>query len=87
MINYDGKVAANANCYECYGIIYNKTILNDYCSVEGAVISSVDDIKDFATLKAVAEDINSRVDEINDALGTNLTGAFSSSGLDCGSSW
>ena len=87
VINYDGKVAAVANCYECYGIIYNKTILNDYCSLEGAVISSVDDIKDFATLKAVAEDINSRVDEINDALGTNLTGAFSSAGLDSGSSW
>ncbi len=87
VINYDGKVAAVANCYECYGIIYNKTILNDYCSVEGAVISSVDDIKDFATLKAVAEDINNRVDEINDALGTNLTGAFASAGLDSGSSW
>ena len=31
----DNKVAGVANCYECYGIIYNKTILNDYCSLDG----------------------------------------------------
>ena len=87
VINYDNKVAGVANCYECYGIIYNKTILADYCTVDGAVISSVDEINNFETLKAVAEDINNRVDEINDALGTNLTGAFASAGLDSGSSW
>lgn len=87
VINYDGKVAAVANCYECYGIIYNKTILADYCTLDGAVISSVDEIDNLDTLEAVAEDINSRVDEINDALGTHLTGAFASAGLDSGSSW
>ena len=87
-INYDGKVAAVANCYECYGIIYNKTILADYAAkVEGAVISSVDEINNFETLKAVAEDINNRVDVVNETLGTHLTGAFASSGLDGGSSW
>ena len=83
----DNKVAGVANCYECYGIIYNKTILNDYCSLDGAVISSVDEINNLETLEAVAKDINSRVDEINEALGTHLTGAFASSGLDDGSSW
>ncbi len=86
-IEYDGKVAAIANCYECYGIIYNKTILEGYCGMDGAVVSSVDEINNFDTLKAVAEDINSRVDEINEALGTNLTGAFASAGLDSGSNW
>lgn len=88
VVNYDGKVAAIANCYECYGIIYNKTILNDYAAnVPNAVISSVEDINSFETLNAVATDINNRVDEINDILGTNLTGAFASSGLDSGSNW
>lgn len=88
VINYDGKVAAVANCYECYGIIYNKTILADYAAnVPNAVIASVDEINNLETLKAVAEDINSRVDEINDVLGTHLTGAFASAGLDGGSSW
>ena len=86
-LEYDGKVAAVANCYECYGIIYNKTILEDYCGLDGAVISSVDEINNFDTLNAVATDINNRVDEINDALGTNLTGAFASAGLDSGSNW
>ena len=86
-VEYDGKVAAVANCYECYGIIYNKTILEQYCTVDGAVVSSVDEINNFETLKAVCEDINGRVDEINEALGTELTEAFASSGLDSGSSW
>ena len=86
-LEYDGKVAAVANCYECYGIIYNKTILEGYCGMDGAVVSSVDEIDSFEKLNAVATDINNRIDEINDALGTNLTEAFASSGLDSGSSW
>lgn len=78
------KVAGVANCY---GLIYNKTILEGYCGMEGAVISSIDEINSFDTLKAVAEDITARVDEINEELGTDLTGAFASAGLDGGSSW
>lgn len=80
------KVAGVANCYECYGLIYNKTILEGYCGMEGAVVSSIDEINSFDTLKAVAEDITARVDEINEELGTDLTGAFASAGLDGGSS-
>ena len=86
-VEYEGKVAAVANCYECYGIIYNKSILEQYCTVDGAVISSVDEINNLDTLNAVATDINNRVDEINAALGTNLTEAFASAGLDSGSNW
>jgi len=87
VINYDGKVAAIANCFESYGIIYNKTILEDYCTMDGAVIASPDEIVDFATLKAVADDIQARLDEINEQFGYELTGAFTSAGLDDGSSW
>jgi raffinose/stachyose/melibiose transport system substrate-binding protein len=87
-LEYDGKVAAVANCYECYGIIYNKTILQSYIdNYEGAVISSIDEIDNFDTLKAVAEDINNNVDAINEACGTELTEAFASAGLDSGSNW
>ena len=86
-IKNDDKVVSVANCYECYGIIYNKTILEGYCGMDGAVVKSIDEINNFDTLKAVADDINSRVDEINDALGTDLTEAFASAGLDDGSSW
>lgn len=84
---YNGKVAGIANCYECYGIIVNKTILDDYCTLDNAVISSIDDITSFDTLKAVADDIQSRVDEINETFGYELTGAFTSAGLDDSSSW
>ena len=86
-LNYDGKVAGVASYYECYGLIYNKTILEGYCGMDGAVVSSIDEINNFETLNAVCTDINSRIDEINDELGTFLTEAFSSSGLDSGSSW
>ena len=86
-IKNDDKVVSVANCYECYGIIYNKTILEGYCGMDGAVVKSIDEINNFDTLKAVADDINARVDDINDALGTDLTEAFASAGLDDGSSW
>lgn len=87
-IENNGIIAGVANCYECYGLIYNKTILQNYIdNYEGAVISSVDEINSFDTLKAVCEDINANVDAINEACGTELTEAFASSGLDSGSSW
>ena len=86
-VGTDSKIAGVASCYESYGLIYNKTILEGYCGMDGAVASSVDEINSFDTLKAVVEDINGRIDEINDELGTFLTGAIASSGLDSGSSW
>ena len=87
-IENDGIIAGVASCYECYGLIYNKTILQNYIdNYEGAVISSIDEIDNFDTLKAVCEDINSNVDAINEACGTELTEAFASSGLDSGSNW
>ncbi|MBQ8304682.1 MAG: ABC transporter substrate-binding protein [Blautia sp.] len=86
-IVYNDKVAAVANCYECYGIIYNKTILSDYCTLDGAVVADPSEITSLDTLVAVAEDINSRIDEINDEFGYELTEAFASAGLDDGSSW
>lgn len=87
-LEYDGKVAAVANCYECYGIIYNKTILQNYIdNYEGAVVKSIDEINNLDTLIAVATDINDNVDAVNAACGTNLAGAFASAGLDGGSNW
>lgn len=87
VLSYNDKTVGVANCYECYGLIYNKTILEGYCGMDGAVVASVDEINSFDTLKAVIEDITARLDEINEELGTDLTSAVSSSGLDGGSSW
>ena len=85
--NDAGEVSGIAYVIETYGIIYNKTILNDYCTMDNAVISSVDEINNFATLKAVADDIQSRLDEINDKFGYDLQGAFTSAGMDGSSDW
>ena len=86
-LTYNDKVVGVAYCYEAFGIIYNKTILEDYCTLDGAVISSVEELDDLDTLEAVAEDITARLDEINETFGYELEGAFASSGLDTGSSW
>lgn len=87
-LEYNGKIASVANCYECYGIIYNKAILESYCKdYPDAVIKSVDDIKDLDTLEKVATDINEHIDDINKACATELTEAFASAGLDSGSNW
>ncbi len=67
------KVAGIAYVVETYGIITNKTLLE-------AAGHSVDEITSFETLKAVAEDIQSRKDELGFA-------AFSSAGMDGSSDW
>ena len=72
---------------ETYGIIYNKTILENYCTMDGAKVKSIDEINNFDTLKAVADDIQARKDEINEKFGTNLLGAFTSAGMDGSSDW
>ena len=72
---------------ETYGIIYNKTILENYCTMDGAEVKSVDEINNFDTLKAVADDIQARKDEINEQFGYNLMGAFTSAGMDGSSDW
>lgn len=85
--NDAGEVSGIAYVIETYGIIYNQKILNDYCTLDGAVISSPDEINNFATLKAVADDIQARLDEINDTFGYELRGAFTSAGMDGSSDW
>ena len=79
---------------ETYGLIYNKTVLDAYCGMDGAVIASADEINNFATLKAVADDIQSRLADVsaaaNEAAGTDiyaLEGAFTSAGMDSSSDW
>lgn len=71
---YNGDAVASIGyCYESYGIIVNKKLLKE----AGYEIT---DIKDFASLKAVAEDIHSRAKDLG-------FDAFTSSGMDDSSSW
>ena len=46
---------------EGYGIIYNKEIMDKYFALPGAKATSMDDIKNFDTLKAVVEDMTARL--------------------------
>ena len=69
----NGKVASMGYCYESYGIIVNKKLLKK----AGYEIT---DIKDFTSLKSVAEDIHKRADKLG-------FDAFTSSGMDDASSW
>lgn len=66
---------------ETYGIIYNKALVNKYCALDGAVIKSADEIKNFETLKKVADDMQARKDELG------IVGAFASAGMDSSSDW
>ena len=69
----DGKLVSIGYCYECYGIIANPDLIEQ-------AGHSMDEIKNFESLKAVAEDIHSRADELG-------FDAFSSSDMDDSSSW
>jgi len=69
----DGKLVSIGYCYECYGIIVNPDLIEK-------AGHSMDEIKNFEGLKAVAEDIHARAAELG-------FDAFSSSDMDGSSSW
>jgi len=69
----NGKLVSIGYCYECYGIIVNPDLLEK-------AGHSLDEIKNFETLKTVVEDIHSRAAELG-------FDAFSSSDMDDSSSW
>lgn len=85
--NEDGSVSGIAYVIETYGLIYNKAILADYCKLDNAVVSSAEEITSFDKLKAVADDIQARLDELNTTYDLNLEGAFTSAGMDSSSDW
>ena len=71
---YDGdKLVSVGYCYEAFGIIVNKALLEQ-------AGHSLDEITNFDSLKAVADDIHARAAELG-------FDAFTSAGLDGSSSW
>ena len=73
LYNDAGELKSVGYCYESFGIIVNKALLEK-------AGHSLDEIKDFASLKSVVEDIHANAD----TLGFD---AFTASGLDSSSSW
>lgn len=82
-LKLDGKVAAIPYAVEGYGIIYNNAIMNKYFALpnKAVAINSAEEIKDFATLKAVVEDMQKN----KDALG--IKGVFASTSMAAGNQW
>ena len=76
-----GEIPAVAYAIETYGLIANKRLLDKYCAMDGAVIADASEITSFETLKAVAEDIQSRREQLG------VLGAFTSAGMDASSDW
>ena len=77
------KVLAIPYAVEGYGIIYNDAIMRKYFALPGKAVSitSADEINNFATLKAVVEDMTKH----KDALG--IKGVFASTSLSAGNQW
>ena len=73
LTNEDGFTYSIGYCYECFGIIVNKALLEK-------AGHSIDEINNFDSLKAVADDIHALAAELG-------FDAFSSAGLDGSSSW
>ena len=77
----DGGVYGVPYTVEGYGIIYNDAIMRAYAATEGAVVASAEEITNFETLKAVAEDMQAKKDELG------IQGAFASTSLLPGEDW
>jgi len=77
----DGGVYGIPYVVEGYGIIYNNSIMNKYFALDGALATSMDQINNFATLKAVAEDMQAKKDQLG------INGVFASTSLLPGEDW
>ncbi|MBQ7377263.1 MAG: ABC transporter substrate-binding protein [Clostridia bacterium] len=68
---------------EGYGIIYNEEITDKYLALKNRAtdISSMEDIKSFATLKAVVEDMTRHKSELG------ISGVFAATSLKSGEDW
>jgi len=79
----EGKVLAIPYAVEGYGIIYNDAIMRKYFALPSKAVSikSADEIRNFATLKAVVEDMTKHKNELG------IQGVFASTSLSAGNQW
>lgn len=75
------KIVGVPLAVEGYGIIYNQAIMDKYFALDGAVVSSMDEINNFNTLKEVVEDMTAKKDQIG------IQGVFASTSLKTGEDW
>ncbi len=68
---------------EGYGIIYNNAVMNKYFALtdKATSVTSMEEVNNFATLKAVVEDMTARTAELG------IEGVFASTSLSAGEQW
>lgn len=66
---------------EGYGLIYNNAIMEAYFATAGAKATSMEEINNFDTFKAVVEDMTAKKDDLG------IEGAFASTSLKPGEDW
>lgn len=81
LVKNGDKVFGVANCVEGYGIIYNNGIIKKYCETEGAVITSVDDIKSFEIFEKVCKDMDAKKADLG------IDAVFASTTLEHSDDW
>lgn len=77
----DGSVRGVPFAVEGFGILYNEEILDKYFALPGAEITSIDQVKNFESLKKLAEGMQAKKDELG------IDGAFASTSLSSGEDW
>ncbi|RRJ62608.1 ABC transporter substrate-binding protein [Paenibacillus oralis] len=82
-VTSDGGVYGIPYVVEGYGIIYNNAIMQKYFALPDKAVSiaSMDEVKNFDTLKAVVEDMTAKADKFG------IKGVFSSTSLASGEQW
>ncbi|SDU80301.1 ABC transporter substrate-binding protein [Arcanobacterium phocae] len=77
----DGKTYGVPLAIEGYGIIYNQEIMDKYFALSDSKAMNMDEIKNFAVLKDVVEDMQARRGELG------IDGVFASTSLAQGEDW
>lgn len=79
--NADGGIVGVPFAMEGFGILYNEEILDNYFALPGANVGSMEELNTFEDLKAVAEDMQARKDQLG------IEGAFAATSLAAGEEW
>ncbi len=82
-VTVDGKVYGIPYVVEGYGIIYNKEITDKYFALteKATGFTSMDEIKNFESLKTLVEDMQKNADKLG------IKGVFASTSLKTGEDW
>lgn len=77
----DGSVRGFPFAMEGFGILYNEEIFDRYFALPDPAVASMDEINNFGALKAVAEDMQGKKEELG------IDGAFAVTSLIAGEEW